>query len=650
MKKNAAVMIVMIIGFIGVTQAFASFSSKTSNPALNKGSLSYDSGEYASKVGSAMDAGSASMNEGIGRAYDKNESNERNPVDSVKTGGYSNAAWIGIIAGILAVSGCVFYFFFGTGLLKNMTMRSQVVFLSCFLLFFILCGSLFSLYNLFSIRNEISEMADNNLPLTLLVTNVSELQLGRSVLLERIMREGEKAKAGSGFSERLIGSLSDFDNKSEHIKENLERALEYGAVMITEAKTMEKKSRMENFRDQLENIDSLHSEFEKDARQAIGAIKAGRTGSLEAMAEKLEQKEDIFNKTVEKTLKDIESFTENSALKAEADEETAILGMVVIGLFSIIIGISFCIMILGNIRRIVTTIMTGAGNVASGSQQLSSTSEQVSSGASEQAAAAEEASSSMEEMTSTIRQNTDNASQTQGIAGKVAKDALVGGEAVNQTVKAMREISEKISIIEEISRQTNMLALNAAIEAARAGEHGKGFAVVADAVRKLAERSQAAAAEISNLSSSSMEIAENAGTLLNKIVPEIQKTSDLVREINAASEEQSIGAEQINQALQQLESVIQQNASAAEEMASTSEELAAQAEQLQETITLLDAVKVQAGRKRSRFSRRPDSAVPDFNPPKAAIGHFKAQPKKGIHLELNESDSFKDMDDEFEKY
>jgi methyl-accepting chemotaxis protein len=259
----------------------------------------------------------------------------------------------------------------------------------------------------------------------------------------------------------------------------------------------------------------------------------------------------------------------------------------------------------------------------------------------------------MEEMASTIRQNTDNAAQTQSIATKVAEDANVGGEAVNRTVKAMRDISDKISIIEEISRQTNMLALNAAIEAARAGEHGKGFAVVADAVRKLAERSQAAAAEISNLSSTSVEIAENAGNLLNRIVPEIQKTSDLVREINAASNEQNIGAEQINQALQQLDSVIQQNASASEEMASTSEELAAQAEQLQETITLLDKIRVETSWERKRHAAKPIAGkkaglAKGFG----SIGHSRSgqDQKKGIQLDLSDSDEHRDLDDEFEKY
>jgi len=236
------------------------------------------------------------------------------------------------------------------------------------------------------------------------------------------------------------------------------------------------------------------------------------------------------------------------------------------------------------LKEIVSEVKLATDNVASGSQQLSSGSEEMSQGASEQAAAAEEVSSSMEQMGSNIRQNADNAIQTEKIALKSAADAREGGAAVLQTVVAMKEIAGKINIIEEIARQTNLLALNAAIEAARAGEHGKGFAVVASEVRKLAERSQKAASEISELSSSSVDIAVKAGELLAKMVPDIQKTAELVQEISASSREQDTGAQQINKAVQQLDQVIQQNAGASEEMSSTAEELASQAEQLQSTI------------------------------------------------------------------
>jgi methyl-accepting chemotaxis protein len=236
------------------------------------------------------------------------------------------------------------------------------------------------------------------------------------------------------------------------------------------------------------------------------------------------------------------------------------------------------------LRGVVSNAISAADNVSSGSQQLSTGSEQLSQGATEQASSAEEASASMEEMAANIKQNADNAAQTEKIARQSSKDAEASGEAVNRAVNAMRTIAEKISIVQEIARQTDLLALNAAVEAARAGEHGRGFAVVASVVRKLAERSQLAAAEISGLSGETVKVATEAGDMLSKLVPDIRKTAELVAEISAACREQDIGASQINEAIQQLDKVTQQNAGASEEMSATSEELAAQAEELQTSI------------------------------------------------------------------
>jgi methyl-accepting chemotaxis protein len=292
------------------------------------------------------------------------------------------------------------------------------------------------------------------------------------------------------------------------------------------------------------------------------------------------------------------------------------------------------------LRGVVGDALSASSNVSSGSQELSASSEQVSQGATEQAAAAEEASASMEEMAANIKQNADNAAQTEKIARQSAKDAELSGDAVNRAVGAMRTIAEKIGIVQEIARQTDLLALNAAVEAARAGEHGKGFAVVASEVRKLAERSQSAAAEISSMSSNTVIAAQEAGEMLSRLVPDIRKTAELVSEISAACREQDIGASQINEAIQQLDKVTQQNASASEEMASTSEELAAQSEELQTSISYFRVDMSRENRKAAAVrngpapAARPATAKPAVR--KAGISVSEQQARlRGFALDMN---------------
>ncbi len=298
------------------------------------------------------------------------------------------------------------------------------------------------------------------------------------------------------------------------------------------------------------------------------------------------------------------------------------------------------------LREVLGEVATASEQVSVGSNEISDAAQNLSQGATEQAASIEETSSAMEEMSSNISQNTDNANTTQNIAQKAARDAAEGGTAVNQAVQAMKEIASKIGIIEEIARQTNLLALNAAIEAARAGEHGKGFAVVAAEVRKLAERSQTAAGEISHLSASSVEVAEKAGGIINKLVPDIQKTAELIQEIAASSQEQNQGAGQINQAIQQLDQVIQRNAGSSEEMAATAEELSAQADLLAQSIAFFNLGQQTQVAKR-KPAQKPTTVRSGIVPAqKRATKALPAPAKKagGVDLKMAHSD------EEFESF
>jgi methyl-accepting chemotaxis protein len=237
------------------------------------------------------------------------------------------------------------------------------------------------------------------------------------------------------------------------------------------------------------------------------------------------------------------------------------------------------------LEEIISEVRSSSDNIASAAGQVASSASSLSQGTSEQAASIEETTSSLEEMNASISQNADNSRQMEQMAVKGARDSEDSGGAVKETVHAMKQIAEKISIIEEIAYQTNLLALNAAIEAARAGEHGRGFAVVATEVRKLAERSQTAAQEIGGLASSSVVVAERSGNLLQELVPAIKKTAELVQEVAASSREQATGVTQINKAMNSVDTVTQRNASAAEELSSTAEELAAQSEALQQLMS-----------------------------------------------------------------
>ena len=293
----------------------------------------------------------------------------------------------------------------------------------------------------------------------------------------------------------------------------------------------------------------------------------------------------------------------------------------------------------GQLNNVIGKVSGATENVAAGSEELAASSQTLAEGASEQAANIEEVSSSVEEMASNIQGNAENAVKTERIASKAALRAEESGKAVTQAMGAMTDIAEKISVIEEIARQTNLLALNAAIEAARAGEHGKGFAVVAAEVRKLAERSGTAAAEISDLSTSTVHVAEEAGKKLDQLVPDIKETASLIQEISAATSEQNAGVEQINGAIQQLDRVIQQNASAAEEIASSSESLAGEGTQLQQAVSFF---RLGASAQQQAQQQQWQRSVVRQQPQK--ISGAPQQPGNGVALDMSGDE------DDFERF
>ncbi len=283
------------------------------------------------------------------------------------------------------------------------------------------------------------------------------------------------------------------------------------------------------------------------------------------------------------------------------------------------------------LKHIVSVIIVGAENIVKASNESSNTSQQISQGANEQAASAEEVSSSIEEMVANIQQNTDNSRETERIALKTSESITGAGKANNDAINSMKEIAKKIGIISEIAHQTNILSINAAVEAARAGQYGKGFAVVADEIRKLADRSRTAAAEIEEISKEGVLISEKSGTVMNEIIPEVIKTSRLVQEIAASSIEQNSGAEQINNAIQQLNQVIQQNAAASEELAASSEELSSQANQLKE---VMDFFKVS--------ERHLSSELKVSRSNKTFVKAKKAE--QGVNLKLNDKEDYNDFE------
>lgn len=521
---------------------------------------------------------------------------------------------------------------------------------------------------------NIVQIAENRFPKVLALMTMQEAQNKiltgeRGLLVSMIFNDGEQRKSQfdwiTGAQSDANTAFSDYEKMSRTKEENIlwnkfipkwENWKKAGEIFISVAKAKETEM------------------LKADANQKLVDELDGKLDivSIDSRKEFL---------TASEVLDQLVDFNKNAASSASSNAKILMISLVIIGtLLAIIIGLILTRSITRPLGVVVQTIqeigkgklevnlvvdrkdelgtltramkemvdqlkstisfaLESSENVSAGSLQLSAASHGISQGSSKQAssvqeisASIEQISASIEEMTASINQNADNANQTEKIALKSSSDAKEGGEAVQKTVNAMKQIAEKISIIQEIARQTNLLSLNASIEAARAGEHGKGFAVVASAVQKLAERSQDAAEEISKLSKSSVDVAESAGDMLKKLVPDIQKTAELVSEINAASAEQNNGIQQVNSAVQQVNSSIQQfnmvvqsNASASEELASTSEELSSQADELKNRISFFEIHRKQYMLKHDVHKPKKDTS--------ASYTMHASQPSQNLHKE-----------------
>lgn len=625
---------------------------------------------------SASSSGTVKISDSASSRLIKGESGEKersihSPPKIVEKS-FMQTYWAIIITGTIFILFLIFFTFKGGEILRKINMRRQVILTVSLLIILLIVISIFSVIKVNIIGNELKDITEQDLPLTDVITEITVNQLEQATLFERVVKNGEMVERVPEAASEIEHSSKAYMEHTKLINQEIEKGETIAKQAISRAESVQSRDEFEEVLNHLQTIKQRHVEYEEGVLHAVALVKAGQMDKVEELAREIEQKESELNLDLENFLRGVKQFTDDSVVIAHDEEIKTLIGILFISIAALLLGSMIGIILLKNMRQVVERIYGSAENVAAGSQEMSATAEQMAAGASEQAASAEEASASMEEMTANIIQSAENSQQTQKIAIRVADDAVKGGEAVKKTVEAMKQISDKITIIEEIARQTNMLALNAAIEAARAGEHGKGFAVVADAVRKLAERSQSAASEISNISSSSVEIAVQAGEMLAKIVPDIRKTADLVEEINASASEQKSGTEQINQAFQQLDQVIQSNAAASEEMSSTSEELASQAETLKGAISLLDNV-TESGKK-DTLSVFQESCE-NYNYPKKRVQHAgsvrkqqfetnkKIKPKQpetktylkggkgGINIDMYDNELQTDrLDDEFEKY
>jgi methyl-accepting chemotaxis protein len=575
--------------------------------------------------------------------------------------GWSTETWLLVIMSI-AFAGFVLMYYFKGGInmdfLDRMKVSKKITAMVLVMMILIVLIIAFTLYKVKNIGIELKEIAEEDIPLTEAITKITEHQLEMAIWFERALRQADK-----GNTQAFKEARNHFEANGQETTKTLLEAEKIAERAQKESATVAGRAEFSHILEVLKSIEKEHDEYDNHVTEVFQLITEGRVHDAEAMIEKVEKEEDELDEKLKSFLQEIEKFTYQSAQTAEHDEQAIESFLWIVGFISLFVGVVTATVITRSIMKKMVELEGAVGTISIAGQQISAIAENVAQGAQEQSAAVEEVSAAMEQMGANIQQNSDNAQQTDKLAVKASHEAEKSGIAVEDAVGAMKVIAEKINIIQEIARQTNLLALNAAIEAARAGEHGKGFAVVAQEVRELAERSQTAAAEITDLANSSVNVAESAGHMLNELVPNIKKTADLVQEIAAASNEQSSGTGQINKSIIQLEEVIQQNATASEEMAATTEELAAQATQMDEAMrTIMYGANTQStgssweNRQRQQFSYRQTQPRQKTQRPVKVLertdaGEKKRKQIKGISLDMGPLGEGADEEDsQFESY